>query len=74
LTQVDYEEALMDQQIQEASVEGAVYLTDDQKGYNLRSKNAGPKTPIAAPVKNKEDTAPVKSKEVAAKQPPAPEK
>jgi hypothetical protein len=74
LTQVDYEEALMDQQIQEASVEGAVYLTDEQKGYNLRSKNAGPKTPIAAPVKNKEDTAPVKSKEVAAKQPPAPEK
>jgi hypothetical protein len=74
LTQVDYEEALMDQQIQEASVEGAVYLTDDQKGYNLRSKNAGPKTPIAAPVKNKEDTAPVKSKEVAANQPPAPEK
>jgi hypothetical protein len=74
LTQVDYEEALMDQQIQEASVEGAVYLTDDQKGYNLRSKSAGPKTPIAAPVKNKEDTAPVKSKEVAANQPPAPEK
>jgi hypothetical protein len=32
LTQVDYEEAMMDQQIQEASVEGAVYLTDDQKG------------------------------------------
>jgi hypothetical protein len=29
LTQVDYEEALMDQQIQEASVEGVVYLTDD---------------------------------------------
>jgi hypothetical protein len=74
LTQVDYEEALMDRQIQEASVEGVVYLTDDQKGYNLRSKNAGPKTPMAAPEKNKEDTAPVKSKEVAAKQPPAPEK
>jgi hypothetical protein len=53
LTQVDYEEALMDQQIQEASVEGSVYLTDDQKGYNLRSKNVGPKPPIAAPVKNK---------------------
>jgi hypothetical protein len=74
LTQVDYEEALMDQQIQEASVEGAVYLTDDQKGYNLRSKSVGPKTPISAPVKNKKDTAPVKSKEVAANQPPAPEK
>jgi hypothetical protein len=42
----------MDQQIQEAGVEEVVYLTDDQKGYNLRSKSAGPKTPIAAPVKN----------------------
>jgi hypothetical protein len=74
LTHVDYEEALMDQQIQEASVEGAVYLIDDQKGYNLRSKSAGPKTPIVSPVKDKEYYAPVKSKEVAANQPPAPEK
>jgi len=73
LTQVDYEEALMDQQIQEASVEGFVYLTDDQKGYNLRSKNAGPKPPIVSPVNNKEVVAPVKSNEVAAKQPPIPE-
>jgi hypothetical protein len=64
----------MDQQIQEAGAEGVVFLTYDQKGYNLRSKNVGPKTPIAAPVKNKEDTAPVKSKEVAANQPPAPKK
>jgi hypothetical protein len=74
LTQVDYEEALMDQQIQEASVEGAVYLTDDRKGYNLRSKSAGPKIPIAAPVKDKEDSTRVKSKEVVANQPPALEK
>jgi hypothetical protein len=49
-------------------------LTDEKKGYNLRSKSAGPKTPIVSPVKNKEDTAPVKSKEVAAKHPPTPEK
>lgn len=66
LTQVDYEEALMDQQIQEASVEETVYLTDDQKGYNLRSKGAVPNTSVAAPVKDKEDSARVKSKEVAA--------
>jgi hypothetical protein len=73
LTQVDYEEAPTDQQIQEAGAEGAVYLTDDQKGYNLRSKkNTVLKSPIAAPVEDKEDSAPVKSKEVAAKQPPAP--
>jgi hypothetical protein len=64
----------MDQQIQEAGVEETVYLTNDQKGYNLRSNSAGPKTPIAAPVKNNEDSAPIKSKEVAANQPPAPEK
>jgi hypothetical protein len=57
----------MDQQIQEASVEGSVYLTDDQKGYNLRSKSVGPKPPIVAPVKNKEVAAPVKNNEVAAK-------
>jgi hypothetical protein len=49
-------------------------LTDDQKGYNLRSKSAGPKPPIVSPVKNKEVVAPVKSNEVAAKQPPIPEK
>jgi hypothetical protein len=71
LTQVDYEEALMDQQIHEASIEESVYLTDDQKGYNLRSKNAVPKPLLVAPVKNKEVVAPVKSKEVVAKQPAA---
>jgi hypothetical protein len=74
LTQVDYEEALMDQQIHEASIEESVYLTDDQKGYNLRSKSVVPKPLIVAPVKNKEVVAPVKSKEVVAKQPPAPVK
>jgi len=74
LTQVDYEEALMDQQILEASVEEVVYLTDDQKGYNLRSKSVVPKTPIAAPVKDKEDFSPAKSKDVVANQPLAPEK
>jgi hypothetical protein len=74
LTQIDYEEALMDQQIQEAGVEEAVYLTDDQKGYNLRSKSAGPKPPAATPAKSKEDSALTRSKEAAANQPPAPEK
>jgi hypothetical protein len=65
----------MDQQIQEAGVEGVVYLTDDQKGCNLRSKNnVAPKKPIVAPVEDKEDSAPVKSKEVAANHPPASEK
>jgi hypothetical protein len=49
-------------------------LKYEKKGYNLRSKSVGPKTPIVAPVKNKEDTAPMKSKEVVAKHPPTPEK
>jgi hypothetical protein len=65
LTQVDYEEAQMDQEIHEASIEESVYQTDDQQGYNLRSKNVAPK-PLPA--------APVKKKEVAAKQPAAPVK
>jgi hypothetical protein len=54
LTQVDYEEGLMDQEIHEASIEESIYLMDDQKGYNLRSKNAVPKPLPAAPVKKKE--------------------
>jgi ribonuclease HI len=74
LTQIDYEEALMDQQIQEAGVEEAVYLTDDQKGYNLRSKGAVPKPPAATPTKSKEDSALMRSKEAATNQPPSPEK
>jgi hypothetical protein len=41
-------------------------LTDDQKGYNLRSKNVVPKPLLASPVKNKEVVAPVKNKEVVA--------
>jgi len=53
----------MDQQIHEARVEESVYMTDDQKGYNLRSKNVAPKPLLAAPLKNKE---------VASKQPGAP--
>ena len=67
LTQVDYEEAQMDQEIHEASIEEYVYLTDDQKGYNLRSKNVVPKPFLVAPVKNKEVVAPMKNKEFAAK-------
>jgi hypothetical protein len=75
LTQIDYEEALMDQQTQEASAEEAIYLKDDQKGYNLRfKKNVVPKASIVAPVKDKEDSPPVKSKEVAANQPLSPKK
>jgi hypothetical protein len=74
LTQVDYEEALMDQQIHEASIEESVYLTDDQKGYNLRSKNDVPKPLLVAPVKNKEFVTPVMNKEVVAKQSAAPVK
>jgi hypothetical protein len=70
-TQVDYEEALMDHKIHEASIEESIYLTNDQKGYNLRSKNASPESFLAAPVKNKEVVALVKSKEVVAKQPAA---
>jgi hypothetical protein len=66
LTQVDYEEALMDHQIHEASIEEYVYLTDDQKVYNLRSKNAVLKPLLASPVKNTKVVAPVKSKEVSA--------
>ena len=63
LTQVDYEEAQMDQEIHEASIEESVYQTDNQQGYNLRSKNVAPK-PLP--------TAPAKKKEVDAKQPAAP--
>jgi hypothetical protein len=60
LTQVYYEESQMDQEIHEASIEESVYQTDDQQGYNLRSKNVAPK-PLPAD--------PVKKKEVVAKQP-----
>jgi ribonuclease HI len=65
LTQVDYEEAQMDEEIHEASIEEYFYQTDDQPGYNLRSKTAAPKPLLAAPGKKKE---------VVAKQPAAPVK
>jgi hypothetical protein len=65
LTQTDYEEAQMDEQIHEASIEEYFYQTDDQPGYNLRSKTAAPKPLLAAPGKKKD---------VAAKQPAAPAK
>jgi hypothetical protein len=55
----------MDQKIHEASIEESVYQTNDQQGYNLRSKNVAPK-PLPA--------TPVKKKEVVAKQPAAPVK
>lgn len=65
LTQVDYEEAQMDEEIHEASIEEYFYQTDDQLGYNLRSKLVAPKPLLAAPGKKKE---------VVAKQPAAPVK
>ena len=73
LTQVDYEEAQMDQEIHEASIEESVYQTNDQQGYNLRSKNVAPKPLPATPVKKKEvvakqPTAPVKQTPISAKQ------
>jgi hypothetical protein len=63
----------MDQEIHEASIEESVYQTDDQQGYNLRSKNASPKPLPAAPVKKKEVVAkqpatPVKQTSISAKQ------
>jgi hypothetical protein len=53
LTQVDYEEAQMDEEIHEASIEESFYQTDDQPGYNLRSKTATPKPLLAAPGRRK---------------------
>jgi hypothetical protein len=73
LTQVDYEEAQMDQEIHEASIEESIYQTDDQQGYNLRSKNVAPKPLPVAPMKKKEvvskqPAAPVKQIPISAKQ------
>jgi hypothetical protein len=73
LTQVDYEESQMDQEIHEASIEESIYQTDDQQGYNLRSKNAAPKPLPVAPMKKKEvvskrPAAPVKQIPISAKQ------
>jgi hypothetical protein len=65
LTQTDYEKAQMDEQIHEVSIEKSFYQTDDQPGYNLRSKTVAPKTLLAAPQKKKD---------VVAKQPAAPAK
>jgi hypothetical protein len=65
LMQVDYEEAQMDEESHEASIEESFYQTDEQPGYNLRSKTVAPKPLLAAPGKKKE---------IAAKQPTAPVK
>ena len=65
MTQVDYEEAKMDEEIHEASTKESFYQTDDQQGYNLRSKTAAPKPLLSALGKKKE---------VAAKQPVSPVK
>ena len=50
LTQTNYEEA----QINEASIEESFYQTDDQPGYNLRSKTAASKPLLAAHRKKKD--------------------
>jgi hypothetical protein len=73
LTQMDYEEAQMDEEIHEASIEESFYQTDDQPSYNLRSKTVVPKPLLAAPGKKKEvvvkqPTAPVKQTSTTAKQ------
>jgi hypothetical protein len=54
---VDYEEAQMDEEIHEASIEESFYQTDEQPGYNLRSKTIAPKPLLAALGKKKEISA-----------------
>jgi hypothetical protein len=65
LIQIDYEEAQMNEKINEESIEEYFYQTYDQAGYNLRSKTAAPKSLLASLRKKKD---------VAAKQPAAPTK
>jgi hypothetical protein len=72
-TQVDHEEAQIDEQIHDASIEEYFYQTDDQPGYNLRPKTAAPKLLIPALEKKKEViakqlAAPVKQTSTPAKQ------
>ena len=66
LTQCDYEEALMSEQINQASFEESLYQADDQGGYNLRSKPTAAKSAIAAPAKK--SAAPAKQIAAPAKQ------
>ena len=47
LTQADYEEALMNEQI----IEESLYQVDDQVGYNLRSRIVAPVKKSLAPTK-----------------------
>ena len=47
LTQADYEEALMNEQMMEESL----YQEDDQEGYNLRSRIVAPMKKIPSPTK-----------------------
>jgi hypothetical protein len=65
LTQTNYEEAQMNEQINEASIEEYFYQTDDQPGYNLRYNIFAPKPLL---------TALEKKKDAAAKQPTIPAK
>jgi len=53
----------MNEHINETSIEEYFYQTDDQPGYNLRSKIVSPKPLLVASGKNKE---------VVSKQPTAP--
>ena len=73
LTKTDYEEAQMDEQIHEASIEESFYQKDDHPGYNLRSKTATPKPLLDAPKKkkdvaSKQTTAPAKHTSTPTKQ------
>ena len=75
LTQSDYKEALMNEQI----IEESLYQADDQGGYNLRSKPAAQKRLIVAPVKKnpvptKQSASPVKKIAAPAKKIAAPSK
>ena len=47
LTQADYEESLMNEQI----MEEYLYQADDQEGYNLRSRIVAPMKKTPAPTK-----------------------
>jgi hypothetical protein len=52
LTQHDYEEALMNEQINENSIDNSLFQTDDKNKYNLRSKfNTAKQSALSPPKK-----------------------
>ena len=58
LTQHDYEEALMNVQINENSIDNGLFQMDDKNKYNLRSKSNT--TQQSAPTSSKKTAPPVK--------------